>query len=409
MRSFCSGARRGIWLALYAMVWGSAYASVSATTSDATQPSLSNPVRDEVIERIRDNYVDAVDVSKLTQRDLYALVRGVDAEGEYLDAGALRELSVGNPELGGLGIELAKVERHLKVVAPVEDGPAARAGILPGDQIASIDNVSVGELTLQQAITRLRGKPGSEVKLSVSRDGKAPKDITLQREIVRVQNVKLHTLEPGYVVIRISRFAEDTPAVLATLLREYHASGAPRGIVLDLRNNAGGLLPAAVGVAAVFLPANALIASLSGRLPESNFSLYASREHYSRGGIDRLAGLPQSLKSLPLVVLVNKHTAAGAEIVAGALQDYRRALLIGTRTFGRASIQTILLLANGGALKLTTARWQTPRKRTVHGLGLAPDVVSKFDVNFSGYPYPLRDPQLDEALAQLKNNEPRRD
>lgn len=411
MRFTHLGTHRAVWLFLNiaSMTCGSAFASLPVPTATVAEPLLSSPVRDEVIARIRDNYIDAVDVNKLMQRNLHALVREVDPEGEYLDADAMRELSVGNPELGGLGLELAKVDRHLKVVEPLEDSPAARAGLLPGDLIDRIDNEPVAELTLQEAVRRLRDKPGSEIKLSVTREGKAPIEMVLKWEIVRLHNVSLHALEPGYVVIRLSRFAENTPAVLASILRERYALNEPRGILLDLRNNTGGLLPAAVGVAAIFLPANSLLASLIGRHPDNNFDLYASRRFYSRDGTDTLQGLPKHLKSLPLVVLVNENTAAGAEIVAGALQDYKRALLIGSRTFGRASIQTILPLSNGAALKLTTARWHTPLKRTVHRQGLSPDVPSKTSSRRPGQAYPLHDAQMDEALALLKKREPKGD
>lgn len=411
MRFTRLGTHRAVWsfLNIASMTCGSAFASLPASTATVAEPLLSSPVRDEVIARIRDNYIDAMDVNKLTQRNLHALVREVDPEGEYLDADAMRELSVGNPELGGLGLELAKVDGHLKVVEPLEDSPAARAGLLPGDLIARIDDEPVAELTLQEGVRRLRGKPGSEIKLSVSREGKAPIDMVLKREIVRLHNVSLYALGPGYVVIRLSRFTEDTTRILAHLLKERYVQEAIKGIVLDLRNNTGGLLNGAVGVAAIFLPANTLVASLAGRHTDSNFDLFASPRFYTRHHGDSLKGLPANIKSTPLVVLVNEHTAAGAEIVAGALQDYKRALLIGSRTFGRASIQTILPLSNGAALKLTTARWHTPLKRTVHRQGLSPDVLSKSSPRRPRLIYPLHDAQLDEAMALLKKSEPKGD
>lgn len=404
-------ARRAFWFTLYvaSMACGSSFASLPATTATLVEPLPSNPVRDEVIARIQENYLDAVDVSKLTQRDLYALVREVDPEGEYLDANAMNELRMPDPDIASLGLELAKVDRDLKVVEPLDDSPAARAGLLPGDLIVRIDNEPVADLTLQDATTRLRGRAGSEVKLSVSRESKALTDMVLKREIVRPHNVSLHALEPGYMVIRMSRFTGDTTRILANLLRAHYAQEVVKGIVLDLRNNTGGLLNGAVGVAAVFLPVNSLVASTAGRHPDSNFDLFASPRFYSRHDGDSLRGLPRDIKSSPLVVLVNEHTAAGAEIVAGALQDYKRAQLIGSRTFGRASIQTILLLSNGAALKLTTARWQTPLKRTVHQTGLSPDISSRVSVKRSGLKYPMQDAQLDEALALLKKNEPKGD
>lgn len=369
----------------------------------------SSRERDEVIARIQENYVDPVDVSKLTQRDLYALVREVDPEGEYLDANAMRELRMVGSDIASLGLELAKVDRDLKVVEPLEGSPAARAGMLSGDLIVRIDNEPVADLTLHEAVTRLRGKPGSEVKLSVSREGKAPTDMMLKREIVRFPNVTLHALAPGYVVIRVSRFVQSTTAVLAGLLKERYAQEQPKGIILDLRNNQGGLLNTVVGASAIFLPANSLVASMIGRHPDSNYDLYASPRFYILHREDSLKDLPPDIKKLPLIVLVNENTAAGAEMVAGALQDHKRAQIIGSRTFGRASIQTILPLSKGAALKLTTARWYTPLKRTVHRQGLSPDVLSKASPRRAGQKYPLQDAQLDEALALLKKHEPKVD
>lgn len=395
------------WLSVAALYSGHVWASTPDPDPALFKLLPSNREREEVIARIQEHYVDPVDVGKLTQGDLRVLVREVDPEGEYLDASAMRELIVRDPDAAGLGLELAKVGGYIKIVEPLEDSPGARAGLLSGDLIVRIDDEPIAELTLHEAVKRLRGKPGSEVKLSVLREER-PVDQTLKREIIRLQSVQLHALGQGYVQIRVSRFADDTPTLLANLLKARYSLDEPRGMVLDLRNNTGGLLPVAVAVAAVFLPENSLVASVTGRHPDNNFDLLTSTRFYARG-VDPLLGMPKNLKRLPMVVLVNENTAAGAEMVAGALQDHKRAQIVGSRTLGRASIQTILPLSSGAALKLTTGRWHTPRRKTVHRQGLIPDVPSKAVEKRGSGPYPTQDAQLDEALLLLKTSEPQND
>jgi len=360
-------------------------------------------LRDEVLARVKESYVDPVDVDKLTQGDLKALVREVDPEGEYLDQSTVRELSAPPADVGGIGLEFTARGEFLMITAPLDDSPAARTGLKTGDLIVKIDDMPVNGLTRMEWAKRLRGEPGTLVKLSVLRGGVGNSfDVVLQREIVSTQAVKLRELESGYIHIRISRFAGDTPAALTTQLRERYTQGDPKGLVLDLRNNPGGVLHGAVGVAAVFLQPNVLVASLAGRVQENNFNLYAAPQFYVRGGADFMKRLPAGVKTVPLVVLVNEGTAAGSEIVAGALQDYKRAVIVGTRTFGRASIQTILPMGNGAALKLTTARWVTPNKRSVHSIGLTPDVVSWQVQEEATQKNPSQDNQLEDALSLLK-------
>lgn len=381
--------------------------ALSVPTSAANR-SLSVSVqavreRDEVVARIKESYVDSVEVDKLTQGDLKALVREIDPEGEYLDQNDFHDFSTHPVGVGEIGLVLGTHGEFLKIVAPQDDSPAARAGLKAGDLIVKIDDVPVNGMPLLEGAKRLRGEPGTSIKLSVLRGGKKDHfDVALQREIVLQQAVKLRELEPGYTHIRISRFVNDTTVTLTTQLKERYMQGEPKGLVLDLRNNPGGLLHEAVGVTAIFLKPNLLVASLTGRAPDNNFNLYAAPQFYVRHGADFMKTLPASVKSVPLVVLVNEGTAAGSEIVAGALQDYKRAVIIGARTFGRASLQTTFPMANGSVLKLTTARWVTPNKRSVQNTGLAPDEVGWQVQEEATQHSSSRDTQLEHALSHLK-------
>jgi len=365
--------------------------------------SQSARARDEVVARIRADYVDPVDEDKLTQGDLRELVHAVDTEGEYLDQDAFSELKSLPANVGGIGLEFGAHGEGLKIVASLDDSPAARAGLKADDLIVAIDDAPVKDLTLLGAAKRLRGEIGTLVKITILREGESkPRDVTMRREFIRQQSVKMSELEPGYFHIRISRLTDDTLTALASKLKAIYSDGEPKGLVLDLRDNPGGLLYCAAGIAAVFLPSDVLVASVRGRSPDNTFNIYAAPSFYVRAGTDPLKALSASVKRVPLVVLVNEVTAAGSEIVAGAFQDYKRAIVVGTRTFGRASIQTIFPLANGAALKLTTARWMTPNNRSVQNSGIVPDEVILDAPDKATQEKPIQKGPLEHALSMLK-------
>lgn len=398
LRSFIAIAKAGLVGVFLA-------ASVQASVFNQLSPagSQSARARDDVLARIRADYVDPVDEDQLTRDDLRELVRAIDPEGDYLDQDAFGELKSLPANVGGIGLEFGTHAEGLKIVAPLDNSPAARAGLKMGDIVVEIDDVPVKGLTLLGAAKRLRGEIGTPIKIAILREGETKaRDVTMRREFIRQPSVRVSELEPGYFHIRISRFTEDTLATLATQLKAIYSGGDPKGLVLDLRDNPGGLLYCAAGIAAVFLPPDVLVASVRGRSPANTFNIYATPSFYVRAGNDPFKVLPASVKRVPLVVLVNEVTAGGSEIVAGAFQDYKRAIVVGTRTFGRASLQTIFPLANGAALKLTTARWVTPNKRSVQNSGIVPDEVVLGAHEEAMQEKPIQKGALEHALSILK-------
>jgi carboxyl-terminal processing protease len=279
----------------------------------------------------------------------------------------------------GLGIEVAMEDGYVKIVSPFEGSPAFRAGIKAGDLITRIDSTPIKGLSLDEAIKKMRGEPQSKVVLTIARKGEdKPWIVPLVREEIRVQSVKGKIVEPGYAWLRISQFQELTVEELAKKLGELHGKEPKlKGLVLDLRNDPGGLLPGAIGVSAAFLPHDQEIVSTQGQVPESNRKFFGRREFYVQRGAstDPLAKLPPAFKTLPIVVLVNGGSASASEIVAGALQDYKRAVIMGSQTFGKGSVQTLRELPNATAVKLTTARYYTPTGRSIQAKGITPDLL----------------------------------
>ncbi len=268
----------------------------------------------------------------------------------------------------------------MKVVAPIEDTPAHRAGIQAGDLIIKLDGASLKGVSLNDAVKKMRGKPHTEVVLTVTRKGEAaPIDYKLKRDVIKVKSVKARMIEPGYGMVRVTQFQEHTGENLVAAVNDLfrQSNGDLKGLVIDLRMNPGGLLNSAVAVSAAFLPKNALVVYTDGRTEDAKMRLTANKENYVRGAFreDYLAKLPAAAKTVPLVVLVNGASASASEIVAGALQDHKRATVIGTQTFGKGSVQTILPLPNNQAVKLTTARYYTPNGRSIQAKGIAPDIV----------------------------------
>jgi carboxyl-terminal processing protease len=332
----------------------------------------------EVYGAIKTGYVEPVEDKKLITEAINGMLTGLDPHSAYLDQEAFKELQVGTQgEFGGLGIEVGMEDGFVKVVSPIEDTPAFRAGLKPGDLIIRLDDTPVKGMTLSDAVKRMRGKPKTPIRLTIVRKGESqPFEVTVVRDIIRVQSVKSKTIEPGYGYLRISQFQEHTGENMVNHLIELYKSGELKGLVLDLRNDPGGLLNGAVGVSAAFLPRDAIVVTTDGRTEDAKRKYSAAPGDYLRGrGDDYLKKLPAGVKSVPMVVLVNGGSASASEIVAGALQDYKRATVMGTQSFGKGSVQTIMPLNNSTAIKLTTARYYTPSGRSIQAKGITPDVM----------------------------------
>jgi carboxyl-terminal processing protease len=331
----------------------------------------------EVFGAIKTNYVEPVEDKKLITEAINGMLTGLDPHSSYLDAEAFRELQVGTQgQFGGLGIEVGMEDGFVKVISPIEDTPAHKAGIKPGDLIIKLDDTPVKGMTLNDAVKKMRGKPNTSITLTITRKGEtAPVIVTITRAVIRVQSVKSKMIEPGFAWVRISQFQEATADHLVKHLNTLFKDGQVKGLVLDLRNDPGGLLHGAVAISSAFLPQKSLVVSTDGRAEDSRKKFYASPEDYARRGDDVLKALPAAAKTVPMVVLVNGGSASASEIVAGALQDHKRAKVMGTQTFGKGSVQTIMPLGNNTAIKLTTARYYTPGGRSIQALGVTPDFI----------------------------------
>ena len=335
----------------------------------------------EVFGRIKSDYVEPVTDKKLITDAIAGMLNGLDPHSAYMDADAFKELQVGtHGEFGGLGIEVGMEDGVIKVISPIEDTPADHAGIKSGDLIIKIDDTLIKGMLLNDAVKRMRGKPGSKVVLTIIRKDEArPLEITVVRAVIKVQSVKSKLLDTGYGFVRITQFQEMTGPNLATALQNLvkQNQGPLKGLVLDLRNDPGGLLTGAVAVSSAFLPKGSLVVYTEGRTEEAKMRLTASPENYlhGKGESDYLQAIPDTIKSVPMVVLVNAGSASASEIVAGALQDHKRAVIMGVQTFGKGSVQTILPLGNNTGIKLTTARYYTPGGRSIQAKGIVPDIV----------------------------------
>jgi carboxyl-terminal processing protease len=332
----------------------------------------------EVFGAIKTNYVEPVEDKKLITEAINGMLSGLDPHSAYLDAEAFRELQVGTQgQFGGLGIEVGMEDGFVKVISPIEDTPAFRAGMKPGDLIIKLDDTAVKGMTLNDAVKRMRGKPNTQITLTVTRKGEAqPLLFTLTRAVIKVQSVKSKLVEPGYAWVRVSQFQEATAESLVRHLDNLFKQGLVKGLVLDLRNDPGGLLYGAVAISAAFLPAKALVVSTDGRNEDARKKYLAMPEDYMRSGRDDvLRNLHPGAKNVPMVVLVNGGSASASEIVAGALQDHKRAIVMGTQSFGKGSVQTIMPLGNSTAIKLTTARYYTPSGKSIQAKGITPDII----------------------------------
>ncbi|MCE1241481.1 MAG: S41 family peptidase [Azonexaceae bacterium] len=361
----------------------------------------------EVYGAIKQGYVEPVEDKKMIANAISGMLSNLDPHSTYLDADAFKDLQVGTQgEFGGLGIEVGMEDGLVKVVSPIEDTPAFRAGVKAGDLIFKLDETPVKGLTLSDAVKKMRGKPKTPIKLTILRKGEVkPLEITLIREVIKVQSVKSKLTEPGYGWIRITQFQENTIGDLARHLGKLYKDGDLKGLVLDLRNDPGGLLNGAIGVSAAFLPPDVKVVSTDGRTEDAKQDYLARSRDYLRGSKeDPLRTLPAAVKKVPIVVLVNGGSASASEIVAGALQDHKRAVILGTQTFGKGSVQSILPLPGNTAIKLTTARYYTPDGRSIQAKGITPDIVVEEGGKTSSA-IRLREADLDRHLENDRDKE----
>lgn len=362
--------RVGIGL-LIGLLMGVGLSTTVTVFADKESTAASLPLEElrlftDVYVRIKNDYVESIDDKTLLENAIRGMLSGLDPHSSYLDAEDFKELQIGTSgEFGGLGIEVGMEDGFVKVISPIDDTPAERAGVKAGDLIVRLDDTPVKGMSLNDAVKKMRGKKGSDIVLTIVREGAdKPLKIRIVRDIIQVRSVKQRILEPGYGYLRITSFQSKTTANLidAVAKLEKENEGSLKGLVLDLRNNPGGVLTGAVGVSDAFLE-KGLIVYTEGRVQDSKL-----RYNASPGDV---------INDIPMIVLVNGGSASASEIVAGALQDHNRALIVGTETFGKGSVQTILPLKSDAAIKLTTARYFTPSGRSIQAEGIEPDIKVK--------------------------------
>ena len=360
-------------LALSLALLGCAPLAQAAESADGGSPAAAGkatlPLDElrtfaEVLDRIKSAYVEPIDDKTLLENAIKGMLSNLDPHSAYLEPEEFQELQESTSgEFGGLGIEVGQEDGMLKVISPIDDTPAARAGIEAGDLIVKIDGQPTKGWSLAQAVDKLRGKPGSQIVLTLVREGGKPFDVKLERAVIKVRSVKSELLDKDYGYLRITQFQVNSGEEVAKALAKLKKDNGGRklgGLVLDLRNNPGGVLQAAVEVSDHFLD-EGLIVYTKGRIANSELRFAADKADASEG--------------VPVVVLINGGSASAAEIVAGALQDHKRAVLMGTDSFGKGSVQTVLPLTNERALKLTTALYYTPNGRSIQAQGIVPDIV----------------------------------
>ena len=361
--------RQNVFLVLIGLIAGLSISIGSGVFAEReTKAAAGLPVEElrtfsDVFGRIKNDYVEDVEDSEMLNNAIRGMLSGLDPHSSYLDQEQFKELQVGTSgEFGGLGIEVGMEDGFVKVIAPIDDTPAERAGIEAGDLIIRLDDTPVKGLTLNDAVKIMRGKPGTVLRLTVVREGvDQPLKIDIKRAVIKVKSVKSRMLEDGFGYVRISQFQSKTAENMVDAIEALHkeSDGTLKGMVLDLRNNPGGVLNGAVAVSDAFLK-KGLIVYTEGRVSDSKLRFNATPDDI--------------LNSAPMVVLVNQGSASASEIVSGALQDHHRAIVVGTPTFGKGSVQTILPLSNGAAVKLTTARYYTPSGRSIQAEGIKPDI-----------------------------------
>lgn len=349
---------------LLSSLLGSSVAFAQSEPPTAAPQLPLNEVRmfTEALDRIRMSYVEEIDDVTLLENAIRGMLAGLDPHSAYMsgaDYDLLQETTTG--EFGGLGIEVGRQDGYIRVISPIDDSPAARAGIQAGDLIIEINNKPLREMSPDEAANMMRGEPGSEVTITIAREGQEPFDLTIVREVIAINSVRSRILEPDYAYVRISVFRVNTGEELEKEIQKLQTDNANlKGIVLDLRNNPGGVLQAAVGVVDAFVSEGRIVYT-KGRLQEGDMEFMATPQNVSN--------------DVPLVVLINGGSASASEIVAGALQDHGRAIIMGTRSFGKGSVQTVLPLDEKRAIKLTTSLYYTPSGRSIQAQGIMPDIV----------------------------------
>ena len=381
------------------------------------QKNASSPLPIEELRQLADvfgliktDYVEPVEDKKLLTEAISGMVASLDPHSAYLDKKAFKELRESTQgKFVGLGIEVGMEDGYVKVIAPIEDSPAYKAGLKPGDLITRLDSTPVKGMTLDDAVKRMRGEPNTKITLTVARkDEDKPLLITIIRQEIRVQSVKSKIVEPGYGWVRVSQFQEPTVEDMAKKISALYAQDPNmKGLILDLRNDPGGVLPGAIGVSAAFLPKDVPVVSTNGQIADSKATYLARRDFYAtRVNSDPLARLPEAVKKVKMVVLVNSGSASASEIVAGALQDYKRATVMGTQTFGKGSVQTIRQISADTAVKLTTARYYTPNGRSIQARGIVPDLIVDEYADGDGMnSMRLREADLSKHLSNDKDKE----
>ncbi|MBB3117131.1 S41 family peptidase [Pseudoduganella violacea] len=365
----------------------------------------------DVYGLIKSDYVEPVEDKQLLTQAISGMVASLDPHSAYLDKKAYAELREGSQgKFVGLGIEIGQSDDgYIRIVSPIEDSPAYRAGIKAGDLITRLDSTPVKGLSLDESIKKMRGEPHTKVTLTILRkDEPQPLVFNIVREEIHQKSVKGKIVESGYAWLRVAQFQEPTVDDLASKISDlYRQDPNLKGMVLDLRNDPGGVLQGAIGVAAAFLPKDTAIVSTNGQLPDSKQTFYGRAEYYSlRSDGDALAKLPEAVKQVPLVVLVNTGSASASEIVAGALQDYKRATIIGSQTFGKGSVQTIRQLSADTAVKLTTARYYTPNGRSIQAKGIVPDLAVDENEDGDGLnSLRMREADLEKHLSNDREQE----
>ena len=367
-----------------------------------------------VFGMVKTDYVEPVDEKKLISDAITGMVASLDPHSAYFDKKSFKEFREGTSgRFVGVGIEISQEDGLVKVVSPIEGSPADRAGLKPNDLITRIDDTAVKGLSLNEAVKKMRGEPKSKVVLTIFRKEESRTfPVTIVREEIRTQSVRSKIVEPGYAWVRLSQFQERTVEDFTTKVEAiYKQEPNLKGMVLDLRNDPGGLLDAAVAISAAFLPENVVVVSTNGQLAESKFVYKAAPEFYlRRAGNDPLKRLPAALKTVPLVVLVNEGSASASEIVAGALQDHKRATIMGNQTFGKGSVQTVRPLGPDTGIKLTTARYYTPSGKSIQAKGIIPDVM--IDETLEGSPFAAlrtREADLEKHLGSGQGAEEAKD
>lgn len=383
-----------------------------AQKNTATTPIPVEELRQlaDVFGLIKSDYVEPVEDSKLLTEAISGMVASLDPHSAYLDKKAYKELREGTQgKFVGLGIEVGMEDGYVKIISPIEDSPAYRAGLKPGDLITRLDSQAVKGLSLDEAVKKMRGEPNTKITLTIARKGEdKPIVVTITRELIKQQSVKAKVVEPGYAWVRISQFQEPTVEDMVKKVSAMYAQDPNiKGLVLDLRNDPGGVLQGAIGVSAAFLPKDVAVVSTNGQLADSKAVYYARREYYAgRSLSDPLAKLPDAVKNVPMVVLINTGSASASEIVAGALQDYKRATVLGTQSFGKGSVQSIKQISADTAVKLTTARYYTPNGRAIQAKGIVPDLYVEETADGDGFnSLRAREVDLQKHLSNDKEKE----